>query len=545
MFKNKGIGFKIYFGFTALIAIILGMGIFSYVTLEDIKHEVHLADDVILPQTLTVLELEKEIINTQQLITDASATGDMEVLNEAKEERSKFEKSIVKLKNLEKDENVHKNIKELEEAFDEFYETGMRMSKAYLVSRDAGNKVMEEFDADSSALLTMTEKIKEKHLKELHEDFELMTANTAKGELFSLVAVAISLIVGITVGIFTVRSIVPPVTKLGDELKTIAGNVFSASNQLSGAAQELSSSSNEQASSIEETSSSLEEMAGMVENNVSNADEAYKLSNQVREISDEADSTMTSLDSSMQEILKSNTKIEELVKVIGNIGEKTKIMDEIVFQTKLLSFNASVEAERAGEHGRGFAVVAQEVGNLAQMSGKSAQEIAEIVKTSINEAEAITGENKKKVEEGNKYVGETSKKLKDIRQSAKTVSEGAKQVLDASKDQSKGIEQINSAMNQVDKATQENASISEETASSSEELSSQAESLQFAVDSLMNIVRGVAEQTINEKPTEVRPTQHKAKSNVVSIAQHKEVNTPMKQVVDGDTNQSDDAWEKL
>src|SRR5690606_36951178 len=119
-----------------------------------------------------------------------------------------------------------------------------------------------------------------------------------------------------------------------------------------------------------------------------------KLANEVKQVSETANESMTKLEMSIKEILHSNEKIEQLVKVIGNIGEKTKVMDEIVFQTKLLSFNASVEAERAGEHGRGFAVVAQEVGNLAQMSGKSAQEIAEIVKSSIQEAEAITTENK-------------------------------------------------------------------------------------------------------------------------------------------------------
>ena len=70
--------------------------------------------------------------------------------------------------------------------------------------------------------------------------------------------------------------------------------------------------------------------------------------------------------------------------LISEIGNKTKVINDIVFQTKLLSFNASVEAARAGEHGKGFSVVAEEVGNLAHMSGNSAKEITQLLESSIN-----------------------------------------------------------------------------------------------------------------------------------------------------------------
>ncbi|NCQ16281.1 chemotaxis protein, partial [Candidatus Falkowbacteria bacterium] len=79
----------------------------------------------------------------------------------------------------------------------------------------------------------------------------------------------------------------------------------------------------------------------------------------------------TELIGSMDRISESNQDIASLVFAIEEIAEKTKIIDDIVFQTKILSFNASVEAERAGEFGRGFSVVAQEVSNLAKMSGRA------------------------------------------------------------------------------------------------------------------------------------------------------------------------------
>jgi methyl-accepting chemotaxis protein len=178
------------------------------------------------------------------------------------------------------------------------------------------------------------------------------------------------------------------------------------------------------------------------------------------------------------------------VRVIAAIGEKTKVMDEIVFQTKLLSFNASVEAERAGEHGRGFAVVAQEVGNLAQMSGKAAQEISHILSESIVKAETITTENKRKVEGGGQLVSETASALKEIQESAGAVTSGANQVLSASKEQASGIKQVNVAMTTLEKATQENSALAEEVASTSEEMASQCQGLDSIVSELTRLVHG-------------------------------------------------------
>lgn len=178
--------------------------------------------------------------------------------------------------------------------------------------------------------------------------------------------------------------------------------------------------------------------------------------------------------------------------MIVAIADKTAIMDDIVFQTKLLSFNASVEAERAGEHGRGFAVVAQEVGNLAQLTGKSAQEIAGIVKESIEGTKAITTENDQRVREGDQFALEVANHFITIKEASDIVANRSKQVLEASKEQSAGVKQINIAMAQVDKANQINTSKAEETASSSVVLEQQSESLEKIVDELTEIIEGKA-----------------------------------------------------
>lgn len=350
------------------------------------------------------------------------------------------------------------------------------------------------------------------------------------------------------VGFLVTRSVTGPIRRVIDSLRSGASEVTSASGQLSSASQELSSGANEQASSIEETSASLEELTGMVDSNISSAQKTLDLSNNVKNISKDGNESITKLKGSMEEILDSNEKIKKLVQIIGNIGKKTEIMDEIVFQTKLLSFNASVEAERAGEHGRGFAVVAQEVGNLAQMSGKAATEIAEIVEGSLSDANIITEENKKRVDQGNVYVNEAAEILEEITQSSDLVSDGANQVLSASKEQGVGLNQISTAMSQLDKATQENAATAEETASMSEELGGQAETLNKTVDDMVLLVEGKngpkksnTKMAKKEEGAIEEPLRLKTKIG-------KEVKSTwpvLKKVSGSDISDSDDEWEQL
>jgi len=192
----------------------------------------------------------------------------------------------------------------------------------------------------------------------------------------------------------------------------------------------------------------------------------------------------------MNEILVANDSIEDLVKVIEEIGEKTEVIDEIVFQTKLLSFNASVEAERAGEHGRGFAVVAQEVGNLAAMSGKAALEISSIVKTSIKAAEKVATENRRKVTHGDSLVKDTSAMLQQITVASSSVLGSSMEILQISKQTSASIAQINTAVSALDRDTQSMSANAEESAAAAAELDAQAASLARIVSQLREFVNG-------------------------------------------------------
>ncbi len=324
------------------------------------------------------------------------------------------------------------------------------------------------------------------------------------------------------------RSMILPLTRVSEKLaKTVIG-LKSSAEELSSSGTVLSSSVSAQASSLQQSSASLEELTGMVNNNLSNAKESSEYAETVTTSSQRGNEAMNELVKSMQGITESNENIQKLSSILSEIATKTQVIDEIVFQTKLLSFNASVEAERAGEHGRGFAVVAQEVGNLAQMSGKAASEISSIIKESIASAQTITEENKERVDEGSKFVTETGIILQDIYEKSKVVSDFAKKILGASNEQATGIEEINRAVSELDSTTQKNSQIADNTKDSSVHIKTEAEGLAMIVDELNSVVLGKRlhpETTINitssgiEDEEIVAPVIRAQESKVIKVKQ--------------------------
>ena len=155
----------------------------------------------------------------------------------------------------------------------------------------------------------------------------------------------------------------------------------------------------------------------------------------------------------MEEINRSSQKISDIIGVI----------DGIAFQTNILALNAAVEAARAGEQGRGFAVVASEVRNLAQRSAEAAKEIKGLIGTSVD-----------KVDAGTRLVAEAGQTMSEIVGSVQRVSDIIGEITAASGEQRDGIAQVNTAVNQLDQMTQQNAALVEESAAAAESLSDQA-----------------------------------------------------------------------
>ena len=245
-------------------------------------------------------------------------------------------------------------------------------------------------------------------------------------------------------------SMLAAIKRMNTTLARIIGEVHGAAHALNSAAGEVSTTahgmsqaSNEQATSVERSSAAVEQMSASITQNTENA-----------RITD------STAGSAAKQAVEGGTAVKDTVSAMRSIAEKTGIIDAIAYQTNLLALNAAIEAARAGEHGKGFAVVAAEVRKLAERSQIAAQEIGEVAKSSVALAERA------------------GSLLDEIVPGIAKTSDLVQEIAATSQEQSAGVGQINTAMSQLSRITQQNASASEELAATAEEMSGQAEQLQ-------------------------------------------------------------------
>ena len=205
---------------------------------------------------------------------------------------------------------------------------------------------------------------------------------------------------------------------------------------LTNSSNELSISSSEQASSLEQSSASLEQITVNIRNNNQNMNKMMHIANELNNAASIGSTSAKQTSLSMDEI---NDKVKA-------INEAITIIDQIAFQTNILSLNAAVEAATAGEAGRGFAVVAAEVRNLASRSAEAAREIKSLVES----ASIKSNEGKTIADDMIRGYDNLSNKIIETKDIIDNVSQ-------FSKEQEIGIIQINETISRLDTATQKNA----------------------------------------------------------------------------------------
>ena len=205
---------------------------------------------------------------------------------------------------------------------------------------------------------------------------------------------------------------------------------------LTDSANSLSQSSNKQAASLEETAASVEEITTNIQNSASNIVKMKEIDVIV----------MNSATNGQELAHQTVSSMEEINKEVTSIADAISVIDQIAFQTNILSLNAAVEAATAGEAGKGFAVVAQEVRNLASRSADAAKEIKDIVENATSKAN-----------EGKQIADKMIIGYDELQNAILQTRNIIDDVSTASKEQEKGISQINDAISILDKNTQENA----------------------------------------------------------------------------------------
>ncbi|MGO7415620.1 methyl-accepting chemotaxis protein [Rhizobium ruizarguesonis] len=241
------------------------------------------------------------------------------------------------------------------------------------------------------------------------------------------------------------------------EIKTASVAVETGSSELATSADQLARRTEQQAAALEQTAAALDEVTTTVRTSSQRAENAGQLVEETKRSAHVSATVVRDAIGAMDRIQTSSSQIGRIIGVI----------DEIAFQTNLLALNAGVEAARAGEAGKGFAVVAQEVRELAQRSANAAKEIKNLINVSGQEVAAGVG-----------LVNETGDALLKIEEQINRISDSIASIVQSYREQATGLQEINSAINQMDQTTQQNAAMVEETNAACHELLSQGRLLQ-------------------------------------------------------------------
>ena len=301
---------------------------------------------------------------------------------------------------------------------------------------------------------------------------EISTQNKKDAAAANVMLIAIGLAaLGLLVVLGTMISnmITRPIKYAIDSLNMGTDEVSTASSQVAAASQQLAEGTSEQAAAIQETSSTLEETSSMVHQNRENTQQAATLARQANQYAHKSNSEMANMMRSMSELKSSSNEIAKIIKVI----------DEIAFQTNILSLNAAVEAARAGDAGKGFAVVAEEVRNLAQRSAQAAKDTAVIIESNISLSDS-----------GVDIAHNVRISVESIEEQAKKVSELLDEISVATNEQAQGVDQINKAVSQMEVVLGTNARTAEEAAAASRTLEDQAVNVKEIVNTLVVLVDG-------------------------------------------------------
>jgi|GEM_PF-2585057 len=397
------------------------------------------------------------------------------------------------------DNNLDSTLAKLEKNDPQGDQEAFRQIQATLVP--SMNQVIEDCkEAEALLISQVTDE-----LRKMQEDNQNLKQTVL---IFCIIAIGLSILTSAFLGKNILRSLLKTV----QSINLTSGDLGHMVDHISRSAMDMTKTIQNQSSAIQQTVSAVEEISSTI----GQTSERTKRARVITESSQENVqngkartvemlSAMATISAATQQLnektANSIASLQNISKVVEGINEKTKVINEIVFQTKLLSFNASVEAARAGEQGKGFAVVAEEIGNLAAMSGVSAGSIGQIISEGVGTISQISKEIEssmaeiiqemsEKTNRGQRLAHDCQQCLETIAMLSNELSTAMVQVANASIEQNQAILEINSAMSLLNTSMTDNNSVAESFKETVTSLSHRSKELKQVVIELSEFVEG-------------------------------------------------------
>jgi methyl-accepting chemotaxis protein len=501
---------KLAVSFSLILALMVALGAISAWQLHSNNQQIEGYRTVRMPGVQYPLVMRGTLaeLRLQQVQYIASQIG-----NERDGHRQEILQAVANFRNaqeayrrLQHDESQRALFSRITDSFDHFAAANEevinaveheQLAKANQISGDTSRKYRTQLMADLASLVSAELQNSEQAAQQARSDYH--TASV----LF-LVLLVVAMMISLTLAVFLARhlahqlggepgyaanimrqiadgnlateihlraddnhSLLASLKSMNQQLQTIIHNILRGSETISMASQEiaqgnsdLSQRTEEQAASLIETSTNMQNLTVTVGQNASNAQQAHTLALDTSSTASHGGEIVADMLERMRQMSASSNAIVNIISVIEGIA----------FQTNLLALNAAVEAARAGTQGKGFAVVASEVRVLAQKSAQSAKEIKQLIQGTVDQ-----------IIEGSKQADRVSDAMHDIVESVKKVVDIVNEISQASIEQNTGIQEIGLAVDQMDRVTQQNATLVQEAAVAAQSLNQQSRELYEAV----------------------------------------------------------------
>jgi methyl-accepting chemotaxis protein len=536
---NLKVGHKILVIEIAVACVLAAVLLITFMLFFELRGSLDAVKNEGVPDALVAKDMQLQVVQIQQYLSDISATRGQDGLNDGLKEAEKayqlFLGDLAKLRQSYvngKDQPGIDQADRLRERMLAWYASGKTMAQAYIDGGpSAGNKIMGDFDKVSTQLQDALEPIISGQVNEANHEIEAAVSQAAKAQMVIVVGLIVVMAVLVFGGLLLVRAVAGPLNRMSalmtglvaskdfsvqlevsgnDEisaaarsfndlvamLRTILQDINKDVRRLDGTASELAEAIRQSSSSSDATSQSAAAMAAAVEQMSVSLDQMRDNTSVAQGIvgtsTRHSDDGGRVIVAAVDDMRKISATVQKVADVIGTLGTQTArisnivdVIREVADQTNLLALNAAIEAARAGEQGRGFAVVADEVRKLAERTSSATGEIGAMIKAIQESANTVGGHMDEAVEEAN--VG--AQLAEDAGRSITAIRDGAQQVAAAFQDIANSIAEQSSAgqliaqqVEQVAHASDENSSAVGHTADAAHVLETLAREMRQRID---------------------------------------------------------------